>query len=240
MHGIFVVLLVHNFLGTDTDNFKENLGKAVIHVCIIGLMVFFTDALPIQHSLDDSFVSLFTKDIEAEESKSSFPEPAGSENKNEAAPLNIEETKTTTEIVEKRKRFSLKEYTEKNLSLNDMIAKIKDKIVKPEDIKLNEIISSQPNSLGKIYKAQAKLNNTEQTVAVRLIEFPKLPSYLLEGVYLEMAYYKENQCDCLVPLLGFSCNSPKLFFIMPQYEYTLNQLIYHVKLSPQEKLKAIR
>lgn len=189
-------------------------------------------------TLNKDFIVLFCRPKEVlSDKKASF---------NEEIILNVSEVKpdTSSKIVldtssQRRQSQSFRDYASKNISIGAVKKIIKDEIMSSKDIELKTLITKTQNKLGLIYKAKAKLNNEEMDVAARIIKFAKIPSYLIEGLYLEMAYYKENVHPSLVLILGVACEPPTLYLLSAWKGLSLHHFIYSEGTSDKERLKMI-
>ncbi len=157
-----------------------------------------------------------------------------STSKSKSSPEIVPGQRSGQRILRRRKPF--KDYVATKSI--DTIRKLSDKqIFNPEQLTLQAPISSLPHKLGKIYNAICP--GTQNTV-VRLIEFPKMPSYLIENVYLELCYRNENAFSELVPVLGVACAPQKLYMVMPKQELSLHQYIYEKMGDDKDRLRVIK
>eukprot|EP00826_Nyctotherus_ovalis_P053448 TRINITY_DN6953_c0_g1_i11.p1 TRINITY_DN6953_c0_g1~~TRINITY_DN6953_c0_g1_i11.p1 ORF type:complete len:207 (-),score=60.12 TRINITY_DN6953_c0_g1_i11:543-1163(-) len=206
----------------------------------MGLIQFFTEIWPIQVSLENNFMSLFCKkkrSLKATESITSISDTLI--DPSESGNNEVEEVKTATPM-HRQRRKTLTQYTKENVSLSDILTRVKENLVNSKDISQQMLFSNKDKNLGMIYKSEIELRGVKQQVAVRLIEFTKTPKYLLESLYLEMAYYKENRFAGLVPIEGLSCEPPKLYILTPWLKNSLHQFIYAKERTLPENLKIIK
>lgn len=285
------MLRTHDALGIVTMDTRKDIGKALATVCLNAIMIFVTETLPMQFSLDDGFISLFIRtadderqagDVTAENSRALNESFLGGPGKNRSFTVNIpaekkeqpeedekvrsgsssvggrqkahsqdlagipngSETANNNDIsttYSRTKRQSLKEYMAMNMSLEAIRKRIKGQIVTSEQIKLQNTLSTAEHKLGKVYDAELEQNAMPpKKAAVRVIEFAKIPSYLLENLYLEFCYRKETEYEVLTPLVGISCEPPKLYIVMPKYKMSLNQYIYEKEHKVEELIKVIK
>jgi hypothetical protein len=239
VRGIVNMLRAHNSLGIRVEDSTESLGKALLYACVLGLMIFFTETWPIQVALEDDFISLFSKtkkkDKKPRDSISSINEAMMD------APIEQSKDDTKSDMrASKPKRKSLLQYTEENTSLADIMGRIKENLINIKNISQQTLFSNKEKNLGIIYKSELELKGTKQQVAVRLIEFSKIPKYLLENLYLEMAYYKENKFPLLVPILGLAYEPSKLYILTLWYKTSLHQYVYAEPRTLQENINAIK
>lgn len=260
------MLRVFDIFNLYTKDF--DLVKSPLCICFEVVIIFTTETLPIQICLDDSYVSLFSNQEEDEENESSNRiEEAKSEMQRSIrsvssgtqsvpeAKISLEEEKTfptshgtesvhdmSKVVVETgKKRIAFKEYAATNMSVDAIRKRIKGRIIASQQFKLQAAFSSASHKLGKIFDADLDLGGGNvKKVAIRIIEFSKLPSYLIEDLYLECCYRVENTFEALVPLLGISCEPPKLYLLMPKYALSLHQYIYEKSATNQERAKIIR
>ncbi|MDR3549558.1 MAG: hypothetical protein P4M11_15040 [Candidatus Pacebacteria bacterium] len=142
----------------------------------------------------------------------------------------------------RKKRLLLKEYVRLNLSLDAIRKRIRGQVATLDQITLKQAFSPAiPEKLGRIFEAElAQPGVPTRTVAVRLVNLEKIPSYLLEGLYLELCYRLETAYDVMVPIMGIACESQKLYFIMPKYALSLSQYIYEKEVQESERRKIIK
>ena len=255
------MLRTFDALGIQTDKSLEEPGKALCSICQTALIMLVTETIPIQVSLDDAFIRLFTSEMstdglsQLDEVKSQTSEVRPSTN---AYSANMLEPKTTDEfkaaagpkadsdslaslaVPIAKRRVAFKEYAAANMSIEAISKQIKGQIVSSNDIKLRDAFSAGANKMGKMHDGEVELQGEKKEVAIRVIEFNKIPRYLLENLYLEICYRKENQYEVLIPLLGLACEPPKLYLITPKYKLSLHQCIYQKDLPPKEKLQIIQ
>ena len=212
---------------------KEGPGEALIQICLYSLIAFLTEALPIKAALNKNFIQLFCKSRESLK-----------KTKNKEVIVNVSDLATDssfgvraeTQVIEPV-RLSFKEYASKHVSVSTITKLIKSDLLCSSDVKLKTLYSCSKKKLGAIYKA--KLDKEDKQLAARTFTLNKIPSYLVESIYLEMAYNKENNYKSLVPIVGLVCEAPTLIFLTPWYNLSLNQFIYQKETTDEEKLKAI-
>lgn len=182
-------------------------------------------------ALENDFISLFckTKVNESNLSNETLLDVPAKENDP------IEETK---EEKLPTKRKTLKQYTEENTSLTEIMGRIKEDLINSKDITQQTLVSNKEKNLGIVYKSELKGSNKQ--FAARLMEFNKIPKYLLENLYLELAYYKENKFVGLAPIVGLVCEPTKLYVLTPWYQNSLHQFTYSKERTSQENLRIIK
>jgi len=264
-NGVLDIIIASNIERFDELEKSSEFGEKILSVCVIPVIILITETLPIQFSLDDGFVSLFVKTSETnsqvvEEIKVNSGEPMSSSKAEEKVPSNISEVKTNATIIEpsnneklvpaapsryvssfvnampSRKRMSYKEYSGKNTSVESVKNRAKGLLINSKDIVLGDMISGNMNKLGKIFDAKIRIQKVEKQVAVRVIEMSKITIYQTEPLYQEVGYRNEYPYeDTISPLLGFACEPPKIFIVMPKYKTSLNQLIYDKNLTSKRQ-----
>ena len=120
------------------------------------------------------------------------------------------------------------------------MSRIKDEIISSKDIIEEVLYLNKEHKLGRIYNAEIILKKRKRKVAVRTIEFKKVPSYLLENVYLEMGFYKEEAYSTLVPVIALSCEPPKIHIVTLWYQTSLHQYIYKEEHTSKENIEMIK
>lgn len=234
------LLRANDIFGNEITS-KDSPGKALVEICLITIMTFITEVLPIKVAINKDFMLLFCKTKEV-----SIKSETVNNSKHEVI-LNISEANTDVSYhsgnnslcVPEKPHLSFKEYLAKSISIDKIFGQIKDNIIPSADIKMNKKISNNKNSLGKIYNAEVDINEVKTQVSARVVTLEKIPSYLIESIYLEMAYYKENYFNSLTPILGLSCEPPTLFILSPWYELSLRKFIYGDETTCTEKLRTI-
>jgi len=237
--AILNLLRTYDTLNIKVEDSTKSIGRALLYVCMLGLIIFFTETWPIQVALEDDFISLFSK---SKKKSLKSNNPISSIN-DTVVEVPIEESKERIKsgtITFKGKRKSLLQYTEENTSLADIMTCIKEHLINTKSISQQRLFYNKEKNLGMIYKSEIELKEKKEQVAVRLIEFNKIPKYLLENLYLEMAYYKENKFPLLVPIVGLACEPPKLYILTPWYKTSLHQFIYAKSRTLQENLNTIK
>jgi hypothetical protein len=210
---------------------KEAPGEALIQVCLYSFIVFLIETLPIKAALNKDFIKLFCK-----------PKEPLKETNNKEIIVNVSDASSGVRIetqVAETARLSFTEYASRNVSISTITKLIKSDLLSSSDVKLKALYSSNKKKLGAIYKAEATPSKGDVQLAARTFTLNKIPSYLVESIYLEMAYNKENRYKSLVPILGLVCEPPTLTFLTPWYKLSLNQFIYQNEITDKEKLKAI-
>ncbi len=295
MHGVIDVMRVHDVFGIRTEDMKAHAGRALATVCLHALIAFTTETLPIQFSLDDSFVSLFSRSGEeerpsedltienaratindspitltktqsvisngpqterlAEEEKAANPRSMRATSQDlETPPLVVEKSGSTSPSFGnpvQTKRPSLKEYLTVNVSIDairyvtlitHISKRIKGQIVSSENLNLISLLTpAEPHRLGKLFDAELQQPGVpSKKIVARVIEFPKVPSYLLEDLYLEYCYRNEMGYEVLVPLTGIACEPPKLFILMPRYKQSLHQFVYDAAATDEATRKIMK
>lgn len=230
------VLRVSKLFGENTTS-KEELGKALLQICILSLVAFVTEALPIKSALNKDFISLFCK-----------PKQQAQISPHKEAAINISSVSTSVDsratadsLTAEPSRMSFKEYAARKMSVGEVTKLIKNELLSSKDVQLKTLFSSGGKKLGAIYKAEAKLGKTNMQLAARTITFNKLPTYLLETIYLELAYTKENTNHAhtsVTPTVGLVCERGTLTFLAPWHKESLSQFIHGRVTSAAEKLGA--
>ncbi len=247
------MLCAADAFGINTDQSEHEVHKALLTVCLQGALVFVSESLPIQYVLDDGYIHLFcvpeavsrptgqaqtlleagkaderlperTTGALAEETKQDQVETGVRENNSRPAPRKLQ-----------KPRLPFKDYAATK-SIETIKRSIGERVVDVGEIKLQGPISTLPRKLGTMHTATYR---DMGQLAVRIIEFAKLPSYVLEDVYLELCYRAEHSFEDLVPITGVACESPKLYLLMPKQELSLHQYIYEKMGDANDRLHTI-
>jgi hypothetical protein len=247
------MLLMYDVFGINIEESEKNYSTAFLRICVEALIVFITETLPIQLSLDDEFMNHFTTKSRRLEGVSTtiiqevkkideLQIIKDSQHANTVLKTHEEEKAKMDGESEIKKRQTFKAYAAMKMSVEEIRTRLKSRLIDSAQFKLEEIIASSANNkLGKVYSA-SPINNyaLPPKMAIRVIEFAKMPSYIIEDLYLELCYRSENHFDVLVPLIALVCESPKLYIVMPKYQFSLHHLIYQSSMTPPEKLRLIK
>lgn len=161
--------------------------------------------------------------------------------KNRTASENPTEDKSLQQefLPRSKSRKSLQEYLSIKQSLETLIKHVSKKLVAPSQFKLFEDISCLPEKWGKITQCEMNSKMGER-LAVRVIECGKLPSYLIENLYVELQFREENPISELCPIISVCCEENRILLFMPKYAESLHKKIYEKELSKVEQITLLK
>ena len=124
----------------------------------------------------------------------------------------------------------------KSISLEDILSNLKNYFIKAGQYELLDTVGNKKEGLGSIVKAQLK-SAPETEYCCRIIELPKISTYLRDGILREYYQYRNNMCSSLVDIEFIDIQTNKILLFYKYYPYSLlSAITLNRHLCPQNIL----
>ena len=124
-----------------------------------------------------------------------------------------------------------------SLPLQDIMNVISPHILAPNTFELLETIGKRKNGLGYIAKATIK-ETPDKVYSCRVIELPKISTYLKDDVLREYYLYRTKATSSVVDIEYIYFDATRILLFYKYYEYSLHSLI--ILKKPIDKLQILK